>query len=96
MDGTDWDKYGTGNYEKCADCMAHCGYEATAVADMVAKPWKGLKVALKGIRTGGEMAPDVPLENARRAEYVFGHIVEREVERLKKPEGGKGDRRNVA
>ena len=22
MDGTDWDSYGTGNYEKCADCMA--------------------------------------------------------------------------
>ncbi len=26
MNDTDWDAYGTGNYEKCADCMAHCGY----------------------------------------------------------------------
>ena len=23
MDETDWDSYGTGNYEKCADCMVH-------------------------------------------------------------------------
>ena len=30
METTDWDTYGTGKYEKCADCMAHCGYEPTA------------------------------------------------------------------
>ncbi|TMK05554.1 MAG: adenosyl-hopene transferase HpnH [Alphaproteobacteria bacterium] len=30
MDTTDWDSYGTGRYEKCANCMAHCGYEPTA------------------------------------------------------------------
>ena len=23
MESTDWDAYGTGNYEKCADCMVH-------------------------------------------------------------------------
>ncbi len=28
METTDWDSYGTGKYEKCANCMAHCGYEA--------------------------------------------------------------------
>ena len=33
METTDWDGYGTGNYEKCADCMVHCGFEATAVVD---------------------------------------------------------------
>ena len=33
MEETDWDAYGTGNYEKCADCMVHSGYEATAVMD---------------------------------------------------------------
>ena len=33
LDTTDWSKYGraSGN-PKCADCMVHCGYEATAVA----------------------------------------------------------------
>ena len=33
METTDWDRYGTGHNEKCADCMVHCGYEASAVAD---------------------------------------------------------------
>ena len=40
MEDTDWDKYGTGNYEKCADCMVHSGFEASAVMDAVKKPWK--------------------------------------------------------
>ena len=42
METTDWDRYGTGNYEKCANCMAHCGYEATAVTDAVRHPLKAL------------------------------------------------------
>jgi len=33
MESTEWDKYGTGKNEKCADCMVHCGYEPTAVID---------------------------------------------------------------
>ncbi len=28
---TDWSKYGRGNDPRCANCMAHCGYEPTAV-----------------------------------------------------------------
>ena len=33
METTEWEKYGTGNHPKCADCMVHCGYEPTAVID---------------------------------------------------------------
>ncbi len=33
MSDTEWDRYGTGRHEECADCMVHCGYEASAVAD---------------------------------------------------------------
>jgi hopanoid biosynthesis associated radical SAM protein HpnH len=33
MEGTDWDKYGTGRHPKCSDCMVHCGYEPSAVND---------------------------------------------------------------
>ncbi|HVR73894.1 MAG TPA: adenosyl-hopene transferase HpnH [Planctomycetota bacterium] len=33
MEATEWDRYGTGRNEKCADCMVHCGYEASAVDD---------------------------------------------------------------
>jgi hopanoid biosynthesis associated radical SAM protein HpnH len=76
MEETDWQSYGTGNYEKCANCMAHCGYEATAVTDIVAKPWKAVILALRGIRTEGPMALDIALENARPAEYARDERVE--------------------
>jgi len=33
IDETPWEKYGTGRDPRCADCMVHCGYEATAVND---------------------------------------------------------------
>jgi hypothetical protein len=75
MEETEWDSYGTGNYEKCANCMVHCGYEATAVADTVAHPMKALKVFLGGYRTDGDMAPEISLDNQRPAEYVFDGLV---------------------
>ncbi len=31
LETTDWDKYGRGNDPRCDNCMAHCGYEPTAV-----------------------------------------------------------------
>jgi hopanoid biosynthesis associated radical SAM protein HpnH len=31
VETTDWDAYGRGRDDRCADCMAHCGYEPTAV-----------------------------------------------------------------
>ena len=33
METTEWQNYGHRNNPKCADCTAHCGYEATAVED---------------------------------------------------------------
>jgi hypothetical protein len=83
MEGTNWDAYGTGNYEKCADCMVHCGYEATAVMDAVRKPWKALRVETAGIRTEGPMAPDVSLEGQRPADYVFSTHVQNAMAKLK-------------
>jgi len=75
MEETDWDLYGTGNYEKCANCMVHCGYEATAVNDTVARPWKALKVSLSGPKTEGPMAPEISLDAQRPAEFVFDGLV---------------------
>ena len=83
MDGTDWDAYGTGNYEKCADCMVHSGYEASAVNDAVAHPLKALAVSLRGPRTEGEMAPEISLDRQRPAEYVFSKHVERKMEEIR-------------
>ena len=79
MEETDWDSYGTGNYAKCANCMAHCGYEPTAAADAMAHPFKALWVALRGPKTDGPMAPDIPLAGARPAEDHFEEIVRAEV-----------------
>jgi hopanoid biosynthesis associated radical SAM protein HpnH len=31
IETTDWSKYGRGNDPRCENCMAHCGYEPTAV-----------------------------------------------------------------
>ena len=82
MEETDWDAYGTGNYEKCANCMVHSGYEATAVMHSVRNPLRAAKVALRGIRTEGEMAPEIPLNRQRPARYVFSRHVEQAVARL--------------
>jgi hopanoid biosynthesis associated radical SAM protein HpnH len=76
MEETDWDAYGTGAYEKCADCMVHCGFEASAVEEAFAHPLRALSVALRGIRTDGPMAPDIPLDLQRPAEHVFSRHVE--------------------
>ena len=62
IEETRWDKYGTGVNPKCADCMVHSGYEATAVNDTFSNPLKALKVFLRGPRTDGAMAPEVPFQ----------------------------------
>ena len=76
IETTDWDTYGTGRYEKCANCMAHCGYEPTAAHAIIANPWQAVKVALRGLKTEGEMAPEISLDNQRPAKYVFSSNVE--------------------
>jgi hopanoid biosynthesis associated radical SAM protein HpnH len=71
MDTTDWDAYGTGAYEKCANCMAHCGYEPTAAQAMMEHPLQAAMIAWKGIKTAGPMAPEISLDAQRPAQYVF-------------------------
>ena len=61
MEETEWDKYGVGRNPKCDNCMVHSGFEATAVNDTVANPLKALNVWLKGSKTDGEMAPELPI-----------------------------------
>ena len=90
MEDTNWDNYGVGNYEKCADCMVHSGFEATAVNDAIGNPLKALSVAMRGVRTEGAMAPEIPLDKQRPPEFVFSRHVERKLEEIrqskKKPE----------
>ena len=83
MDETDWDAYGTGNYEKCADCMVHCGYEASAVEDAIRNPLKALAVSLRGVRTHGQLAADIRLDRQRPAQYVFTEHVDKKLEEIR-------------
>jgi len=83
MEETDWDAYGTGNYEKCANCMVHSGYEATAVRDTLARPLVAAKVALRGVATSGPMAPDISLQGQRPAQYVHARHVAIKLEEIR-------------
>ncbi|MWA01662.1 adenosyl-hopene transferase HpnH [Actinomadura sp. LD22] len=46
LDETDWESYGRGRDPRCANCMAHCGYEPTAVF----KTLGSLKQSLRALR----------------------------------------------
>lgn len=82
MEGTEWEKFGVGKYEKCANCMTHCGFEGTATIDAVRHPLKMFNVGRKGIRTEGPMAPEIDLSKARPAEAVHSSHVERELAKI--------------
>ena len=65
MEDTEWERYGVGRNPRCNNCMAHCGFEGTAVNDAFAHPLKALMATLRGPRVSGPMAPDVPLRQGR-------------------------------
>jgi hopanoid biosynthesis associated radical SAM protein HpnH len=88
MEETDWDRYGTGNYEKCADCMVHSGYEASAVMDSVRRPLRALVVTWRGVRTEGPMKPEIPLDRQRPAEYVFSRQVGERLAEIRNTKAG--------
>jgi len=46
IETTNWAGYGTGRNEQCADCMVHCGYEASAVDDTFSA-WSGFARTVK-------------------------------------------------
>lgn len=89
MDETDWDAYGTGRYEKCADCMVHSGYEASAVVDTIAHPLAAARVALAGVRTSGPMAPDLALDRQRPAQFVHARHVAIKLDEIRGRRAGK-------
>jgi hypothetical protein len=43
VDTTDWSKYGRGKDPRCANCMAHCGYEPSAVIATMGSLRDGIK-----------------------------------------------------
>ena len=83
METTDWDSYGTGRYEKCANCMAHCGYEATAANAMMEHPLQAAMIAWNGVKTEGPMAPEIDMTQQRPAQYVFDGQVQQKLSEIR-------------
>ncbi len=85
MKDTHWENYGTGRNPKCDNCMAHCGYEGTAINDTFSHPLRALKVSLKGPKTQGPMAPELPITYDRnnRAAPVVASISPEELRKSK-------------
>jgi hopanoid biosynthesis associated radical SAM protein HpnH len=46
VETTDWDAYGRGKDPRCANCMAHCGYEPTAVIATMGSLRESLRAAV--------------------------------------------------
>jgi hopanoid biosynthesis associated radical SAM protein HpnH len=46
IETTDWNAYGRGRDPRCANCMAHCGYEPTAVLATTGSVRQSLRAAL--------------------------------------------------
>jgi hopanoid biosynthesis associated radical SAM protein HpnH len=79
MDDTPWDMYGVGRNPRCDNCMAHCGFEGTAVDDTFRHPLKALAVALRGPRVDGPMAPELPFTPAETVAEAGSPAVRSEV-----------------
>ncbi len=74
MEETDWDSYGVGKNPKCDNCMAHCGFEGTAVNETFAHPLKAARVALFGPKIDGPMAPELPILYGDRSAATAVHV----------------------
>lgn len=83
---TEWHKYGIGNNAKCNNCMAHCGFEGTAVNDAFRHPLKALLTALRGPRISGPMAPDLALNLEHGAAPAAATEIMIPVAAIKRPE----------
>ncbi|MGA7670541.1 MAG: adenosyl-hopene transferase HpnH [Nitrolancea sp.] len=59
VETTDWDQYGRGRNPRCANCMAHCGYEPTAVMATMKSPRESLRA------TADVMGAAIPFSSIR-------------------------------
>ncbi|OEV03945.1 adenosyl-hopene transferase HpnH [Streptomyces oceani] len=50
VEETDWSAYGRGRDSRCANCMAHCGYEPTAVLATMGSLRESLRAARETVR----------------------------------------------
>jgi hopanoid biosynthesis associated radical SAM protein HpnH len=85
IEDTEWAKYGIGNNPKCNNCMAHCGFEGTAVNDAFRHPLKALLTSLRGPKVAGPMAADLAL-NLDNGAAAAATEVKISVDAIKRPD----------
>jgi hopanoid biosynthesis associated radical SAM protein HpnH len=85
MEDTEWERYGVGRNRRCDNCMAHCGFEGTAVDDAFRHPLKALKVSLRGPRTTGAMAPELAFHYAEDTTRPIATVPLSEIKRVRSP-----------
>jgi hopanoid biosynthesis associated radical SAM protein HpnH len=81
MEDTAWENYGVGRNPACDNCMAHCGFEGTAVDETFSRPLKALKVALRGPKLSGPMAPEPPVLYGERPRHTVAAVAVADIKR---------------
>jgi hopanoid biosynthesis associated radical SAM protein HpnH len=66
IETTDWDAYGRGRDERCANCMAHCGYEPTAVLEST----RSLRESLRAMTASSPLSRSARRARAQRREHA--------------------------
>jgi hypothetical protein len=64
--------------------------------DTVAHPLKALAVSLRGPKTEGAYAKDLPMDNQRPAEFVFSKHVEIKLEEIGRAKNNKSSKATTA
>jgi hopanoid biosynthesis associated radical SAM protein HpnH len=84
LDTTDWSRYGrqSGN-SKCADCMMHCGYEPSAVAQTFTS-WKAFRRVVRLTLFGPPASPEETAAITREAAIPPSRSDETDRDRLQK------------
>jgi hopanoid biosynthesis associated radical SAM protein HpnH len=93
MEETQWERYGVGRNPACDNCMAHCGFEGTAVNDAFSHPIKALKLALSGPGLTGPMAPDPPILYGDRTRGSVATVSVADIKRSARSEATERDNR---
>ena len=89
LEDTEWERYGVGRNPRCDNCMAHCGFEGTAVNDAFSHPIKALAAALRGPRVTGPMAAELPILYGDRQEVLAVAVPVTELRRVRRDSDGR-------
>ena len=90
IETTDWDAFGRGKDPRCANCMAHCGYEPTAVIATMGSLKESLRAAVAVLSVMSL------LDGARAARPTLRAARRRAAGRARRRDPGAADRVGVA